>query len=112
GATVVDFAYRVHSEVGHHCAGARVNGRMVPLRYRLRSGDTVEIITTAHQTPGKDWLSFVQTSRAKQKIRNWIKFQQRTRSVAVGREILERDLSRYRLDLAKLRKEGRLTQLV
>jgi len=112
GSTVVDFAYRVHSEVGHHCSGARVNGRMVPLRYRLRSGDTVEIITTAHQTPSKDWLNFVITSRAKQKIRNWIKFQQRSRSVAVGREILERDLGRYRLDLAKLRKEGRLSQLV
>jgi len=112
GSTVVDFAYRVHSEVGHHCSGARVNSRMVPLRYRLRSGDTVEIITTAHQTPSKDWLNFVITSRAKQKIRNWIKFQQRARSVAVGREILERDLGRYRLDLAKLRKEGRLSQLV
>ena len=112
GASVVDFAYRVHSEVGHHCSGARVSGRMVPLRYRLRSGDTVEIITTAHQTPSKDWLSFVATSRAKQKIRNWIKFQQRTRSVAVGREILERDLGRYRLDLGKLRKDGRLAQLI
>jgi len=112
GATVVDFAYRVHSEVGHHCAGARVNGRMVPLRYHLHSGDTVEIITTAHQTPSKDWLSIVKTSRAKQKIRNWIKYQQRTRSVAVGREIIERDLGRYRLDLGKLRKDGRLRQVI
>jgi GTP pyrophosphokinase len=112
GSTVIDFAYRIHSEVGQHCAGARVNGRLVPFRYVLRSGDTVEIITTASQTPSKDWLNFVKTSRAKQKIRNWIKHQQRTRSVAVGREILERDLSRYRLDLAKLRKEGRLAQLI
>jgi len=112
GSTVIDFAYRIHSEVGQHCAGARVNGRLVPLRYHLRSGDTVEIITTASQTPGKDWLNFVKTPRAKQKIRNWIKYQQRTRSVAIGREILERDLSRYHLDLGKLRKEGRLTQVV
>ncbi len=112
GSTVIDFAYRIHSEVGQHCAGARVNGRLVPLRYRLHSGDTVEIITTATQTPGKDWLSFVKSTRAKQKIRNWIKYQQRTRSVAIGREILERDLSRYHLDLGKLRKEGRLAQLV
>ena len=112
GSTVIDFAYRIHSEVGHHCSGARVNSRLVPLRYHLRSGDTIEIITTAHQTPSKDWLNFVKTSRAKQKIRNWIKYQQRTRSVAVGREILERDLSRYHLDLAKLRKQGRLAQLV
>ena len=72
----------------------------------------VEIITTASQTPSKDWLNFVKTSRAKAKIRNWIKFQQRTRSVAVGREILERDLSRYHLDLGKLRKDGRLAQVV
>ena len=112
GASIIDFAYRIHSEVGAHCAGARVNGRMVPLRYHLHSGDTVEIITTATQTPSKDWLNFVKTSRAKQKIRNWIKFQQRTRSVAVGREILERDLSRYHLDLGKLHKDGRLGQVV
>ncbi|MFN8626297.1 MAG: bifunctional (p)ppGpp synthetase/guanosine-3',5'-bis(diphosphate) 3'-pyrophosphohydrolase [Candidatus Binatia bacterium] len=112
GATVIDFAYRIHSEVGQHCAGARVNGKLVAFRYVLRSGDTVEIITTASQTPSKDWLNFVRTSRAKAKIRNWIKHQQRTRSVAVGREILERDLSRYRLDLAKLRREGRWTRLI
>jgi GTP pyrophosphokinase len=112
GATVIDFAYRIHSEVGHHCAGARVNGRLVPLRYHLNSGDTIEIITTASQTPGRDWLNFVKTSRAKQKIRNWIKYQQRARSVAIGREILERDLARYQLDLSRLRKQGRLAQLV
>ena len=112
GSTVIDFAYRIHSEVGQHCAGARVNGRLVQLRYAVRSGDTIEIITTANQTPSKDWLNFVKTSRAKAKIRNWIKHQQRTRSVAIGREILERDLSRYHLALGKLRKEGRLSQVV
>jgi GTP pyrophosphokinase len=112
GSSVIDFAYRIHSEVGHHCSGARVNGRLVPLRYRLHSGDTVEIITTASQTPSKDWLNLVKTSRAKQKIRNWIKYQQRTRSVAVGREILERDLGRYHLELGKLRKEGKLARVV
>jgi len=112
GSTVIDFAYRIHSEVGHHCTGARVNGRLVPLRYHLRSGDTVEIITTASQTPSKDWLNFVKTSRAKQKIRNWIKYQQRTRSVALGREILERDLSRHHLDLGRMRKDGRVDQIV
>jgi len=112
GSTLIDFAYRIHSEVGHHCTGARVNGRLVPLRYHLRSGDTIEIITTASQTPSKDWLNFVRTSRAKQKIRNWIKYQQRTRSVALGREILERDLSRYHLELGRLRKEGKVDQLV
>ncbi|OFV87346.1 MAG: GTP pyrophosphokinase, partial [Acidobacteria bacterium RBG_16_68_9] len=111
GATAIDFAYRIHSEVGHHCAGARVNGRLVPLRYRLHHGDTVEIITTTSQTPSKDWLNYVKTSRAKARVRSWLRYQQRTRSVAVGREILERDFSRYRLDLARLRKEGRLDEI-
>ncbi len=112
GASVVDFAYRIHSEVGHHCAGARVNGRLVPFRYRLRNGDTVEIVTTASQTPSKDWLKFVKTSRAKSRIRNWIKFQQHTRSLALGRELLERDLGRHELSLAKLRKHQQMHSLL
>ncbi|MBI4515109.1 MAG: bifunctional (p)ppGpp synthetase/guanosine-3',5'-bis(diphosphate) 3'-pyrophosphohydrolase [Deltaproteobacteria bacterium] len=112
GASVIDFAFRIHSEVGNHCAGARVNSRLVPLRYRLHNGDTVEIITTATQTPSSDWLNFVKTSRAKARIRSWIKYQQRARSIAVGREILERDLARYDLDLGKLRKDGKLAAAV
>jgi guanosine-3',5'-bis(diphosphate) 3'-pyrophosphohydrolase len=108
GASVIDFAYRIHSEVGHHCAGARVNGRMVPLRYRLRNGDTVEIVTTTSQTPSKDWLNYVKTSRTKARIRGWLRYQQRSRSLAVGREILERDLARHKLDFKRLQKEGRL----
>ncbi len=111
GATVIDFAYRIHSEVGHHCAGARVNGKLVPLRQRLQSGDTVEIITTPQQTPSKDWLKIVKTPRASSKIRNWIKQQQRTRSVDLGREILERDLGRHKLELSTLRKDGRLEKV-
>jgi len=107
-ATVLDFAYRVHSEVGNHCAGARANGRLVPLRYQLQNGDTIEIITSAQQTPGKDWLKIVSTSKAKARIRQWIKSQQRERSVALGRELLERELSRSHLDLATLRKNGKL----
>lgn len=112
GSSVVDFAYRIHSEVGQHCTGARVNGKLVPIRYQLRSGDTVEIISTAQQTPSKDWLSFVRTTRARDRIRNWVKYQQRTRSVAVGREILERDLARYRMSLPALRKDGRFAQVL
>ncbi len=112
GSTVVDFAYRIHSEVGQHCSGARVNNRLVPLRYQLRNEDTVEIITTANQTPSKDWLTFVKTSRAKQRIRNWIRYQQRSRSLAVGREILDRDLERYGLSLAALRKQNKLGPLL
>ena len=111
GSTVIDFAYRIHSEVGHHCAGARVNGRMVQLRYRLRNGDTVEIITTTNQTPGKDWLNYVKTSRAKARIRGWLKYQQRSRSLAVGKEILNRDLGRHRLDFKRLQREGRLEEV-
>jgi GTP pyrophosphokinase len=111
GATVIDFAYRIHSEVGRHCTGARVNGRIVPLRYALRSGDSVEIITTPTQVPSKDWLKFVKTSRAKERIRSYLKTQQRGRSVAMGRSILERDLQRHHLDLATLRKDGTLERV-
>ncbi len=108
GATVIDFAYRIHSEVGHHCSGARINGQLVPLRYMLRSGDTVEIITMHQQTPARDWLKLAKTPRAKSHIRNWLKKQQRERSVALGREILESDLSRHKLDYAGLRREGKI----
>ena len=110
GATVIDFAYRVHSQVGEHCAGARVNGKMVPLKYLLQSGDTVEIITTAKQTPSKDWLKLVKTSRAKERIRTWLKAQQRRRSLEVGHELVERDLRRYRLEFGKLHKAGKITE--
>src|SRR5499427_9255794 len=108
GATVIDFAYRIHSEVGNRCTGARVNGRIVPLRYQLQSGDTVEIVTTDNQAPSKDWLKLVKTSRAKARVRAWIKTQQSTRSIEVGREILERDLHRHQLDLVQLRRDGTL----
>lgn len=111
GSTVIDFAYRIHSEVGHHCSGARVNGQLVPLKYFLRSGDTVEIITTRQQTPSRDWLKIVKTPRAKSKIRNWIKSQQRERSVALGREILEGDLNRYQLEYGVLRRQGRIDSI-
>jgi GTP diphosphokinase / guanosine-3',5'-bis(diphosphate) 3'-diphosphatase len=111
GSSVVDFAYRIHSEVGNHCAGARVNGRLVPLRYRLRNGDTVEIVTTTSQTPSKDWLGWVKTSRAKARIRGWLKYQQRSRSLALGREILERDFSRHRLDLKRAERSGQLEEI-
>ena len=111
GATAVDFAYRIHSEVGHHCSGARVNGQLLPLKYLLRSGDTVEIITTHQQTPSRDWLKLVKTPRAKSKIRNWLKAQQRERSVALGRELLEGDLGRHKLEYATLRREGKIESI-
>ena len=108
GANVIDFAYRIHSDIGHRCSGARVNGRLVSLRYILRSGDTVEIIRTHQQTPSRDWLKLVKTPRAKARIRNWIKAQQRERSVDLGRELLEGDLNQYQLDYAALRGEGKI----
>lgn len=111
GSTIVDFAYRIHTEVGNHCSGARVNGQVVSLKYLLRSGDTVEIISTQQQVPSREWLKWVKTPRAKSKIRNWLKSQQRERSVALGREILESDLHRYRLDYGTLRSEGKIDWL-
>ncbi|HXV47905.1 MAG TPA: bifunctional (p)ppGpp synthetase/guanosine-3',5'-bis(diphosphate) 3'-pyrophosphohydrolase [Candidatus Binatia bacterium] len=112
GATVIDFAYRIHTEVGQHCSGARVNGQLVSLRYILRSGDTVEIITTQQQSPTRDWLKFVKTPRAKSKIRGWLRAQQLERSVLLGREILEGDLHRYQLGYAMLLGEGKIDWLL
>lgn len=106
GATVVDFAYRIHSDIGQHCSGARVNGRLVPFKYILRSGDTVEIITTQEQTPSRDWLKVAKTSRAKSRIRAWMASKQRERSVALGREILEGDFGRHHLDYQSLQTQG------
>ncbi len=111
GSTVVDFAYRIHTEVGNRCSGARVNGQLVSLKYILRSGDTVEIITTPQQVPSRDWLKWVKTPRAKSKIRNWLKTQQYERSVVLGREIFDSDLHRYRLDYAQLKREGKIDWL-
>ncbi len=110
GATPVDFAYAVHSEVGNHCSGARVNGVMVPLKYQLQSGDTVEIITSKSQHPNKDWLKFVATGRAKTKIRHFIRREQRSRSQNLGRDLLEKELRRVRLSLSKVERSGQLAQ--
>lgn len=106
GATPVDFAYSIHSDVGNHCVGARINGKIVPLRYELRSGDTVEIITSPNQKPSKDWLKNVKTSRAKTKIRQWFAAEEREKSIVLGKEILEKELRKYGLQMAKLVKSG------
>ncbi len=111
GATPVDFAFSIHTQVGMRCAGAKVNGRMVPLRYELKNGDMVEIITNPSQRPSKDWLAFVRTGRAKAKIRAIVRTDERARSEALGREILERELKRYSLSLQKLIKDGTLQNL-
>ncbi len=108
GATPVDFAYAIHSEVGHHCAGAKVNGNIVPLRYKLQTGDVVEIITNKNRHPSKDWLGFVVTSKARQRIRSWIKAEERSRSEAIGRELLDKQLVRMGSSYKAVFKDGRL----
>ncbi len=108
GSTVIDFAYRIHSEVGNHLAGARVNGRMVPLRYRLRSGDTVEALTADKQAPGKDWTNFVATARAKSRIRQWLRNQQAERSRDLGVSLIDRELEPLKLSVGQLRSSKRL----
>ncbi len=102
GSTPIDFAYTIHTEVGHQCVGARVNSKMVPLRYRLKSGDTVEIVTQAGHKPSKDWLKFAQTSRAKAKIRQYLREEQRERAVGLGRQLLEREMDRYGVNESKV----------
>jgi len=108
GATAVDFAYRVHTDLGHRCVGARVNGRLVPLRTPLSSGDIVEILTAPNQTPSRDWLSFVATSRARHKIRHFIHTQEKLQAVTLGRRLLERELKKHKKTLKKLEQQGTL----
>ncbi len=94
-STPIDFAYSVHSDVGHRCNGAKVNGRLVPLRTELKNGDIVDIITSTNQTPSKDWLKFVKTSKAKNRIRHWVKDQERQQSLELGRDLLEKELRKF-----------------
>jgi GTP pyrophosphokinase len=102
GATPVDFAYSVHTDVGHRCVGARVNGRMVPLRTRLSNGDIVEILTQPGHTPSRDWLNFVATSRARNKIRHFIHAEENARSIELGRRLLDKEVRRFTVDKAKI----------
>jgi GTP pyrophosphokinase len=92
GATPIDFAYAIHSEVGAHCAGAKVNGRIVPLNYQLQSGDVVEIITSPHQKPRKDWLQFVVTQRAKNRIKHYLRHEERQQAINIGKQLFEAEL--------------------
>ncbi|MFN8062079.1 MAG: bifunctional (p)ppGpp synthetase/guanosine-3',5'-bis(diphosphate) 3'-pyrophosphohydrolase [Vicinamibacterales bacterium] len=97
GSTPVDFAYAIHTDVGHQCVGARVNGKLVPLRHRLKNGDIVEIVTAAGHKPSRDWLNYVVTSRARQKIRHFIHFEEKTRSVELGRKLIDKEIKRFGL---------------
>jgi GTP pyrophosphokinase len=102
GATPVDFAYRVHTDVGHHCVGARINGRLVPLKSPLENGDIVEILTAPSAHPSRDWLAFAVTSRARNKIRVFIHTAEKEQSAEIGRRLLERELKKWKKSLAKL----------
>ena len=102
GATPVDFAYSIHSEVGHRCTGAKVNERIVPLSYQLKTGDIVQIITSKNHKPSKDWLNFAKTSAARTRIRQWIKKEERKESIDIGRDILEKQLRKVNLNLSRL----------
>jgi GTP pyrophosphokinase len=108
GATPVDFAYAIHSEVGDSCAGAKVNGRMVPLRQTLANGDTVEVMTSGSQVPRKDWLDFVVTGKARSRIRHSIRAEEIGRSRQLGRELLERELRKAGLSLPRLVERGEI----
>jgi guanosine-3',5'-bis(diphosphate) 3'-pyrophosphohydrolase len=96
-ATAIDFAYAIHTEVGHTCVGAKVNGRIVPLRYKLRNGDVVEIMTQTGTHPSRDWLGLAKSSRARNKIRHWLNEHQRERAIEIGRKLIERQARKYRL---------------
>ena len=102
GATVVDFAYAIHTDVGHTCVGARVNGRMVPLRTRLQSGDIVEVVTSGGRRPSRDWLNFVSTERARNKIKHFINYKEKVRAVELGRKLLDKKIRRFELNAKRV----------
>ncbi|MCG8472902.1 MAG: bifunctional (p)ppGpp synthetase/guanosine-3',5'-bis(diphosphate) 3'-pyrophosphohydrolase [Desulfobacterales bacterium] len=102
GATPIDFAYAIHTEVGNQCTGAKVNGRLVSLTYELKSGDTVEIIITKGHTPSRDWLGFVKTTKARQRIRNFIRSEEKVHSIALGKDLLEKEFRKHSLNFNKL----------
>ncbi len=111
GATTVDFAYMIHTEVGNQCTGAKVNGQLVPLVYQLKTGDIVEITTSKNHHPSKDWLKFVKTVKARSKIRQWIKTQEKERSITLGREMLEKAFRKEKLNYNNLSKTEELAEV-
>ena len=112
GATPVDFAYLIHSEVGAQCIGAKVNGRMVPLKYELQSGQIVEVVTAKGHTPSKDWLGFVKTVKARSRIRQWIKIQEKERSISLGREMCEKAFRKHRMNFNTILKSEEMEKVV
>jgi GTP pyrophosphokinase len=112
GATPVDFAYTIHTEVGNTCVGAKINGRMVPLRTKLRTGDIVEIVTQKDHKPSRDWLTFVKSPRARNKIKHWLNEDQRQRAVEIGRKLLDREARKFKVPMTEIddRDLGRVAQ--
>ena len=104
-ATPIDFAYTIHTEVGHTCVGAKVNGRMVPLRHKLHSGDIVEILTQPGHKPSRDWLGLVRSSRSRNKIKHWLNVHQRERAIEIGRKLIEKEARKYRIALKEIQDE-------
>ena len=107
-STPIDFAYSVHTEVGHSCVGAKVNGRMVPLRHKLHSGDIVEILTQPGHRPSRDWLAVVKSSRARQKIKHWLNVHQRERAIEIGKKLIEKEARKYRISLKDIKDDDLL----
>src|SRR5881396_379389 len=101
-ATAVDFAYAIHTEVGHACVGAKINGRMAPLKTKLKNGDIVEIVTQPHHKPSRDWLTFVKTSRARNKIRHWLTEQESGKAIELGRQMFEKEARKYKQNAKEL----------
>lgn len=112
GATPLDFAYLIHTEVGNQCTGAKVNGRMVPLKYELQTGEIVEIVTMKGSHPSKDWLSFVKTVKARSRIRQWIKIQEKERSLSLGREMCEKAFRKYKMNFSQALKSDNMVDVV
>src|SRR5207302_3439918 len=104
-ATPIDFAYTIHTEVGHTCIGAKVNGRMVPLRHKLHSGDIVEILTQPGHKPSRDWLGLVKSSRSRNKIKHWLNVHQRERAIEIGRKVIKKEARKYRIALKEIKDE-------
>jgi GTP pyrophosphokinase len=111
GSTPVDFAYSVHTDIGHQCVGAKVNGKIVPLKHVLHNGDKIEVVTQTGHTPSRDWLKFVKTSKARTRIKAWLKAEERRRSILLGKELLEKDLRKHDLSPSKLFKSEELLKL-
>ena len=111
-ATAVDFAYAIHTEVGHTCVGAKINGRMVPLKTKLKNGDIIEIVTQSGHKPSRDWLSFVKTSRARNKIRHWLNEQESGKAIELGRKMFEKEARKYKQNVRELLESENLLTLL